>query len=210
MATTTQIRPLGQFDLQMGKTYDALKARRLIEELTRVEQTVNAMIAQLNALQAASGSISTVAPHVLATESGLGPSHTVSGLTVGHVLKAVAAAAAEFAALSFGELAGTDSGSFVAPADGDIIQKVSGYWSAVPLTAAFGVTDPGAQALLGWNLTPSAGLGWYNLGPGLKFSGGQLQVDPPNIDHNLLKNLTVGDPHPQYGGYRRQFMTMGG
>src|SRR5260221_4766812 len=121
MAANTEIRALGQFDLQMGKTYDALKARRLIEELTRVEQTVNSMIVQLNALAAAGSSA--VGVHVLATETGLRPDHTVSGLTVGHVLKAVAAAAAEFAALKFSELDNTDPATFAAPAPGSIIRS---------------------------------------------------------------------------------------
>ncbi|SRR5260221_623429 len=208
MAANTEIRALGQFDLQMGKTYDALKARRLIEELTRVEQTVNSMIVQLNALAAAGSSA--VGVHVLATETGLGPDHTVSGLTVGHVLKAVAAAAAEFAALKFSELDNTDPATFAAPAPGSIIQYVSGYWSAVPLATGLGLTNPGAPALLGWNLLPTPGLSWYNLGPGLTFAGGSLDIDPSNIDHNALKNLTVGDPHPQYSGYRRTFAMMGG
>src|SRR5260221_4974294 len=106
MAANTEIRALGQFDLQMGKTYDALKARRLIEELTRVEQTLNSMIVQLNALAAAGSSA--VGVHVLTTETGLVPDHTGSGLTVGHVLKAMAAAASEFTPLQFTDLDYTD------------------------------------------------------------------------------------------------------
>lgn len=48
--------------------------------------------------------------HVLATAAGLGPDHTVSGLTIGHVLRATGATAAAFGALLLSDLpAGIDA-----------------------------------------------------------------------------------------------------
>lgn len=44
--------------------------------------------------------------HVLATSAGLGPDHTVSGLTTGHVLRASGATTAAFAQLAHAELTG--------------------------------------------------------------------------------------------------------
>lgn len=45
--------------------------------------------------------------HVLATTAGLGPEHTVSGLTAGQVLRATGATTAAFQALAFADLSGT-------------------------------------------------------------------------------------------------------
>jgi hypothetical protein len=45
--------------------------------------------------------------HVLATASGLGGEHTVSGLTAGQVLKAKGATSAQFEAVAFSEITGT-------------------------------------------------------------------------------------------------------
>lgn len=129
-------------DIQFGQTYEPEKARRLVEELRRIAVALNSVVKELNAIDTTSAS---VVPHVLATTAGLGPEHTVSGLTSGQVLKALTNVTAAFGSLSFAELSGVDASTFLSPINGAYLRFVDGFYTmqaaslatGAPLNAAY-------------------------------------------------------------------------
>lgn len=188
-------RKVGSLDLQFSKDWDSVKANQLVQSLQQVIATVN-LFATSSSTPAATG----VAKHVLATQAALGADHTVAGLEAGQVLVATAAAAAHFAFLKFGEMAGVDSGTFEAPANGDVISFINGYWSAVSSSGILGLADPGSDAIVMWDTSANAGAGglvWSFAGLGIKITAGRLAVDATQLTHGQLLGL-LADDHPQY------------
>jgi hypothetical protein len=181
--------------IQFDNQYNGEKARRLADELRRLQAAVNALIGQVNAIVSAGGS-DDLADHVLATTTGIGESHTTSGLTPGQVLKAFAVDNARFALLAFAELAQTDPATFVSPAHGQVLQFWNGYYSMRAISLG-GLGDPGADALFTWGESINANV-WRTLGPGLAFTPGSIEIVEAQITHNELAGLTNGDPHSQY------------
>ena len=182
-------------DLQFGPTYDQQKANRLIETLRSSSQTIAQLVAAVNALEASSGG--TVPKHELAGETGLGPSHTVSGLVAGQVLIALGEAAAEFAKLKFSNLDQVDEASFEAPANLDVIQYVDGFWVAQPIQGGISIPPPGVDALLMYDVAAEA-YRWAMPDPSIDVTAGAVAVNPHAIVHGELADL-LADDHPQYG-----------
>lgn len=181
--------------IQFGNQYDGEKARRLVDELRRLQSALNTLIGQVNELVVPGGSTE-LAEHILATTAGLGEEHTTGGLTAGQVLKAIAVDDAAFQALTFAEMAQTDPATFASPAQGEVLQFYNGYYSMRPITIG-GLGDPGANALLTWGV-PGDSYVWRILGPGLVFTPGSIEIVESEITHNELDGLTDGDPHSQY------------
>lgn len=119
-----------------GADANASSLRRLAQDLQVVERALNQLISIENT--ASVNPDDNVPPHVLATVEGLETDHTVSGLTPGQVLKAISAVNAAFQNLKFSELA--DSNISDNPENGQIIQFVDGFWTAVNAAAVDGVT----------------------------------------------------------------------
>jgi hypothetical protein len=191
-------RKVGSLDIQFGADYDQVKANQLVQSLQQTIGAVNTLANEVSTLE--TGSSSGVAKHELAGETGLGPVHTVSGLTAGQVLVATSPTVAEFATLKFGQLAQTDAGTFAAPAQGDVIAFISGYWSAVPFSTSLGLANPGSDALVMWDVLANAGAGgltWAMPGTGIKFMSGSIRVDDTQLVHGHLLGL-LADDHPQY------------
>lgn len=129
MTTTVTLRQLGPIDIQADPAYNQQKLSALIQQLQLIESSVNQLVQAVNALQSAE--TDTVPPHELAGTDGLGPSHTVSGLTAGQVLLAVSATVAEFAQLKLSQLADM-SNSVFAPSNGDVLTWQDGYYQMKP------------------------------------------------------------------------------
>lgn len=124
-------------DLQFnGQTDTEQKLRRLMDDLRKLQSAVNSLIDEVVTLSDAPAADD---QHVLATTSGLGPEHTVSGLTSGQALVAASATSALFRQLLLTDLGNTDLGS---PQQNFVITFVNGYptWAAVPTPAV--VIDP--------------------------------------------------------------------
>lgn len=188
-------RKVGTLDLQFSGNWDPIKANQVVQSLQQVISAVN---------QLANAAVTPTQPgvpiHVLATQAGLGVDHTVSGLEPGQVLVAQTATSAHFAFLEFGQMAGVDSGTFVAPSNGDVISFLDGYWSAVPLTDGLGLANPGVEALLMYEPTANAGAGgltWSLPGTGITLMPGQISVNDFQLVHGHLLGL-LADDHPQY------------
>lgn len=191
-------RKVGSLDIQFGSGYDQAKANQLVQSLEQVIGAVNTLANEVSTLEA-SGS-GTVAKHELAGETGLGPVHTVSGLTAGQVLVATSATVAEFAALKFGQLAQTDPATFAGVANGDVIAFINGYWSAVPFSTSIGLANPGSDALIMWDTLANGGTGgltWALAGLGIHLMSGSVRVDDTQLTHGHLLGL-LADDHPQY------------
>ncbi len=187
---------VGNLDIQFQATWDPVKANQLVQTL---QQVVSALSTLANASSSASATPATPVSQVLATQTGLGKYLTVAGLTAGQVLIAESPSTAHFAALSFAQLADTDPLTFAAPANGSVIGFVNGYWSAV--ANSLGLENPGSDALVMWDANADAGAGgtaWALAGAGIKLTSGSIAVDPTEINHNELADLSQGNPHPQY------------
>ena len=188
-------RKVGSLDIQFGPEFDKDKANQLVQSLQKVISALNALVLSQSQPAPAAG----VAKHELADTTGLGPAHTVSGLSAGEVIVATSPASAHFDFLEFGQLKHADAGTFAAPVNGDVIAFINGYWSAVPNT--FGLANPGIDAVILWDVTANGGAGgltWALPGSAIAYSPGRIGVDPTQIDHSVLENLTAGYPHPQY------------
>jgi len=175
---------VGNIDIQFGKDWDSVKANQLVQSLQQVIGAIRTLSSQANATPAAAG----VAKHELADQSGLGADHTVEGLQAGQVLIAQSDAAAHFAFLPFGQIAGTDAGSFTEAVNGDVIALVNGYWSAIAIAAALGLSDPGADAVLMWDQAANKGAGalsWALPGTGIKITSGSISIDPSKLPPGL-------------------------
>lgn len=160
-------------DIQFGQRYEGEKARRLVEELRRLQTAVNAIVDELNAVEA-NPVVPGVTPHELADETGLGPEHTVSGLTPGHVLQALSATAAAFQQMRLGQLARMNPGSVDSAGNGDVMQVVGGFWTAVPAGPLLTEAAPNFPSVLGWDQT-TAQLVWRAAGPGITLSATDIE-----------------------------------
>jgi hypothetical protein len=172
-------KQVSNIDIQFSKDWDPVKANQLVQSLQQLSSAIRTIV---NASSA--GPAAGVALHELADQSGLGPDHTVSGLSADEVLVATAADAAHFAKLTFAQLAGTDVGTFAAPTNGEIIAFLNGYWSALPLMSVLGVASPGADAVLMWDETLNHGAGgfsWALPGPGITLVSGAIEALPPAV-----------------------------
>lgn len=184
-------KKVGNLDIQFGQNWEPIKANQLVQSL---QQTISAV----NTLASEAGGTTPVTPtqQVLATQEGLGPGLTVAGLEAGMVLVAESPITAHFAFLEFGQLAGTDAASFVAPGNNYVIQFIDGYWTAVPSSNGLGLSDPGSNAIVMWNEAAGA-LAWALPGTGILINAGQISVDATQLSHSDLLNL-LADDHPQY------------
>lgn len=181
-------------DLQFaGNDANTEKLRRLMDDLRKLVRGVNTLIEQVNEL--ATAGVVTTQVHQLASELGLGPEHTVSGLTVGDVLTATTAEAARFRHLRFADIDQNDF-NYGSLANGDVIRYRDGYFVFEGLPGISGITDPGGDAILTWRSDLST-LGFRSAGLGLDMDTGSLFVVPSEISHSLLSSLG-NDDHPQY------------
>ena len=147
--------------------------------------------------------------HVLASTTGLGTDHTVSGLTAGQVLQALTATTAAFAQLSHANLSNLTVGDphpQYLQSGGD---TVTGNILANP-----GITFDGVdldQHVLNVNahhnqqhvIATTSGLGPDHSATGLTAGHVLRAISSTNASfsqllHSELGNLTVGDPHTQY------------
>jgi hypothetical protein len=208
VAGSSTVTRIPQLDVQFaaGSAYDPVKLQRMVQSLTSVIGQVNNQNAQIAAI--AAEETTGVAKHVLATEEGLGPAHTVSGLIPGNVLVATSDTTAEFAALEFSQLAQVDPNTFAAPAQGDVITFINGFWSAVP-SNPLNLTNPGRDALVMWVATDEGANGNYAFAvpdTSLILTPGGLSVNQGAIVHANLAGLqfvngsttVIANDHPQY------------
>lgn len=200
----TKVTRIPQLDVQFaqGSPYDPVKLQRMVQALTTVISQINTQNAQIAAI--AAEETSGVAKHVFATESGLGPEHTVTGLIPGNVVIASSETTAEFAALKFSQLAQVDPNTFADPVQGDVITFIDGYWSAAaqnPLDLA----NPGQNALVMWN-EAADNYAWAVPDNSLTLAAGTLSVNQDVINHANLEGLyyiegsssVIANDHPQY------------
>jgi hypothetical protein len=174
---------IGAIDVQFGPAWDPVKANQLVQSL---QQVISAVRTMSNAASSATPAAPGVAVHELADQSGLGVDHTVEGLEAGQVLIAEAADAAHFAYLTFAQMAQVNPASFASAVNGDVIQLVGGYWSAVANT--LGLADPGADAIIMWDQKANGGAGgltWALPGLGIKITSGSIAVDPSKLPSGL-------------------------
>lgn len=136
----TQINQL--IDIQFTQTYEPEKARRLVEEIRKVSSALNSLIREVNLI----GSVET-GSHVLATTVGLGTEHSVSGLTVGQVLKAISDSQAAFQSLAFAEMAQVDAATFTGPGQGDVMQFWDGFFTMRPVASIAGAPTMASYVL---------------------------------------------------------------
>ena len=193
---TTNFKSLSLTALQFsGNDTNSQMLRRLVTDLVTAEKAINQLVSFANNLPDPTAG---VPEHELAGEDGLGPSHTVSGLTIGDVLIAVAKNNAIFRKLRFSDLALSDVSND--PENGQVIQFVDGFWTAVDLDVLGGSS--------GENL--GTGAGWYldNQGSTLRFKsalngqGIAFDVTANSIsirleeisDNTLLGSITGGIP----------------
>ncbi|MBK8188816.1 MAG: hypothetical protein IPK79_00015 [Vampirovibrionales bacterium] len=162
--------------------------------------------------------------HVLATASGLGADHTVSGLTAGQVLRASGATAAVFAQLQHSDLGGITADQH--HAQSHVLATASGLGAdhtVSGLTAGQVLRASGATAAVFAQLQHSdlggitandhhnqshvlataSGLGADHTVSGLTAgqvlrAGGATTAAFGVLDHSELSGLTTGDPHTQY------------
>lgn len=186
---------IGNIDIQFQKDWDSVKANQLVQSLQQVISAVRTLSNATGGAPPAPG----VAVHELADDAGLGHFHTVEGLSPGQVLIATAENAAHFDFLRFEQIFKTDPPSFESPSEGDVITYHDGFWSAIPSTA-FTLTDPGADAIVMWDVTADGGAGglaWMFGGVGIKITAGRIAVDDTQLVHGHLLGL-LADDHPQY------------
>lgn len=170
---------VGSLDIQFGPGFDSVKANQLVQSLQQTISAVNTLAHDFSSLPTLPAG---VAKHELADETGLGPVHTVAGLQAGQVLVATSPTAAHFAALAFGQIAQTDPNTFAAAVNGEVIQFVNGYWSAVPPLAGLGLANPGSDSLVMWDTLANAGAGgltWIEAGPGIHLASGSISATTP-------------------------------
>lgn len=168
------------------------KLRRLMDEISRTQDTLNQLIDLANTLSAGGGN--PIAVHELASESGLGPEHVVAGLVAGHVLKAISDDIAQFAILHLEELSQMDFTGGVH--NGDLLYFTGGYWKPTPAADVLGLGDPGADTVLGWSVTAGTQV-YRTAGLGIGLDDGSIFVKPGDIEHGALAGLDQDD-HPQY------------
>lgn len=188
-------------DIQFSATYEPEKIRRLMENLRRVVAAVNSLVDQVNTLVEASGA--SISEHVLATTSGLGESHSVSGLTAGQVLKATSANSAAFGVLSFTDLAGVDTDTFDLVENGDVLQFIDGYYTMAPFTAS------SSMALDGYYLLSAAHASLSNGRVGQASSTISLDFSTAGQFSASVKAGSITSAHLDRV-YSRDFMLMGG
>lgn len=125
--TTPALQKLALEDIQFGTNYDPVKMQQMVQALVTAGTTVNALMDQVQSLQ---GQINTnsgqTARHALATETGLGPEHTVSGLEAGQALVATSPTSAEFTALNLTQLGDVNADSFEDPTNGQVVGWLDG------------------------------------------------------------------------------------
>lgn len=176
-------------DLQFGPKYEPEKARQLMLEVASLQRALNLLIKEWSTLSDAGETLA----HDLAGTEGLGTSHTVSGLTPGQVLTAIAEDDAAFRALSLDDLSDVDASD---PEQGQTLTFNAGRWEPSDLPDLTGLADPGANRLVWWNETDDA-LGFLKFGNGLSVSGTTLSVQTSALTHAQLSGLG-SDDHPQY------------
>lgn len=168
----------GSLDIQFGDRFDGEKARRLVEELKRLRSAVNVLVDEITALENAPPV--TLPVHVLATTTGLGPDHSVSGLSAGQVLVAISDTVAAFHALRVGQLAQTDTASVDGATQDSLFQFHNGFWSARYAGPLVGLAPPSVDSVLGWDET-SGTIVWRIAGPGIVLNPPDIEVSIPGI-----------------------------
>jgi len=136
------------------------------------------------------------AAHVLATSTGLGAEHTVSGLTAGQVLKAASATTAKFEAVKWGEITSVPS-SFTPSAHthawSEITSKPTTFAPSAhthPWSEVTSKPNVLTQSRVTANVTTA---GWYTIAQGSGRTAGRFTVsDPASGKHNLVVLLAAG------------------
>lgn len=126
-------------DIQFSETYEPSKARRLVEEIKRLQQTINALIKEVNSSSNASSGL---VEHDL-----VGHFHKAAGLDPGTVLMARTDDTFGFDRMTFADLLGVDPLTFVAPSNGDILQFIDGYYSMASAASVAGAPSNGEYLL---------------------------------------------------------------
>lgn len=187
--------------IQFSQSYEPEKARRLADDLRRVGGSINSLIGEVTALQAAA-SVATIADHVLATTVSLGEDHTTSGLEIGMVLRAFQSDDARFEKLQFRDLFGVDQNTFDTVESGDILQYLDGFYSMVPLASIVGATS-----LAGYVLATAEA--------SLPNSRVLMSTDTVNVDLSVMGEARFNvepqgiDENDIAPGYSRHFLFMG-
>lgn len=187
-----QVSKVSLIDIQFSDKYDGHKARRLAQELHRLQQKLNEIIGAFSGLD------DETLQHVLATTESIGPQHSVSGLSSGMVLKAIAADDAAFAYLNLGDLGNVNT---TGAEEGDTLQFIGSQWQPVRDMGFNSLGDPGQFALVYWNEITDT-LGWSTLGSTLTITNdGILSVVASAIDHGSLFGLADDDHGAVYPGF---------
>lgn len=168
--------------------------RRLVQDLLSAEKTLNALIAVVATPQEDNQTL----PHVLATVNGLDPDHTVTGLAIGQVLRAISATDAAFQRLALGDLAGFDIND---PAQNQLIQFIDGYWTNVNVDE---VADQTVGQTIGNGIAIYAGKDT----PKLLFKSLSVDTDTMTITDDGEGNITLsslGGSGPSTDAYPASF-----
>lgn len=135
MTTTPALTKLSLVDIQFTSQYDATKMQQLVQALVTAETTINALMGNIQTLQTQiNDNTTSTAKHVLATETGLGAEHTVSGLSAGDVLVATGPTSARFEKLPLQDLADMDVATFSAAQNGYVLGLTNGYFGMIDIT----------------------------------------------------------------------------
>lgn len=153
--------------------------------------------------------------HVLATNAGLGPDHTIGGATAGHVLRASGAAAAAFAQLQHGDLGGVGPNDHhnrqhgITSASDHTVTGSS--WDVIALTGTntLGVRTPVADTTAGTleGLLKSNAAGGLELvfldSAELRNNAGSITLNPTGT-----AVLPTGSIQKDLGDYNRKWRTL--
>lgn len=181
-------------DIQFGNAYEPEKMRRLAEEIRSLNSAMNSLVGEFDEF---SGGDSDAFIHELASTSGLGSLHTVSGLTEGMVLIATEA---EDAAFRFLELNDLDDVDVDGATSGSVLMFVSGRWVPANIPDFEALGDPGQDSVVVWDESANA-MAYASLGSTLVLAGGILSVVTSGLDHGALSGLNDDDHSAVYPAY---------
>jgi hypothetical protein len=189
-------RALALLDIQFGERFEPEKARRIAEEIRRLQLALNVLISTIN---------TTPESQEVPAHDLLGTDHTLAGLSVGQVLKAIDSDSAAFADLTLGELGDVDGTA----TNGQVLtRQADGTFAFSSLPDLSNLTDPGGNRLVYWKDADNL-LDYLIIGDGLQLHlGTTLRVNLTAIDHGAITGLG-DDDHPQYAGIAQDELVSG-